>query len=235
LAAQAGVRYSISNPEVYTKSNLLGFFNIIELCKNLKIKHLVFASSSSVYGSGKLPFSEKHRTDSPLQYYAATKKSNEIMSFSYSSLYKIPTTCLRYFTVYGPWGRPDMAIYKFYNLIKNGKTINIYNKGKHKRDFTFIEDAALMTYKALIKVPKKNPPFQILNISNGNSEKITDIIKFIQKEINKKAKVKFLDLQLGDIKNTRSSISKTRKYLNYFSKTKLSEGIKKFILWYESR
>ena len=247
LAAQAGVRFSIKQPDQYINSNLVGFFNILDLCKEYKVDHLVYASSSSVYGSNKkFPFSEADKVDHPIQLYAATKRSNELMADSYSSLYKIPTTGLRFFTVYGPWGRPDMALYKFVKNIFLGKPIKIYNRGKHYRDFTYIEDCVVAIIKVLNKKPKiskitnrnNNPsesmaPFRIINVGNSKTVSLLTYINKIENIIGKKAKKIFLGLQKGDILKTKASIIEAKKILNYKSKTSLDEGLENFINWYK--
>jgi UDP-glucuronate 4-epimerase len=246
LAAQAGVRYSILNPESYVKSNLLGFSNIIQQSKMHKIKHFLYASTSSVYGNNTtLPFKESHLADHPMQFYAATKRSNELIAHAYSSLFKLPTTGLRFFTVYGPWGRPDMALYKFTtNIIKN-KKIEVFNYGKHERDFTYVDDIAKSVGKLCFKIPRrkknwseKNPsssnaPFEIFNIGNNKPVKLMHYIKLVEKNLNKKAKIKFLPIQPGDIKNTLSSNTKLNKYINYKPKISAEVGVKKFIDWYK--
>ena len=217
MAAQAGVRYSLINPRSYINSNLLGFFNVIELCKLYKIKRLVYASTSSVYGlNKKTPFKEESSADHPLQLYAATKRSNELIAHSYSCLFNLETIGLRFFTVYGPWGRPDMALFKFVKNIINKKTIDVYNYGNHNRDFTYIDDIVsgidlLVKSKKIFKQkPKKIKshtsvfPFRIFNIGNSKSVKLMDYIKIIEKNLNMKAKKKYLPLQKGDIKITLS-------------------------------
>lgn len=246
LAAQAGVRYSILNPESYVKSNLLGFFNLIQQSKIHKIKHFLYASTSSVYGNKtKLPFKESHLADHPIQFYAATKRSNELIAHAYSSLFKLPTTGLRFFTVYGPWGRPDMALYKFTKNIIQNRKIEVFNYGKHERDFTYVDDVAKSVSKLCFKIPKrkknwseKNPsssnaPFEIFNIGNSKRVKLMHYIKLVEKNLNKKAKIKFLPIQPGDIKNTLSSNTKLNKYINYKPKISAEVGVKKFIDWYK--
>ncbi len=246
LAAQAGVRYSLINPDSYVKSNLLGFANLIEQSKNHKIRHFLYASTSSVYGNNsKLPFKESHLADHPIQFYAATKRSNELIAHAYSSLFKIPTTGLRFFTVYGPWGRPDMALYKFTKNIMDGKKIEVFNYGNHERDFTYVEDIAKAVSKLCFKIPKKkkilkesNPssskaPFEIFNIGNNKPVKLMHYIKLIEKNLNKKAKIKFLPIQPGDIKNTLSSNIKLNNYINYKPKITAESGVKKFVDWFK--
>jgi len=234
LAAQAGVRYSIKNPKIYFKSNLEGFFNILEVSRHNKIKHLVFASTSSVYGdTKKFPLNENNRTDHPLSFYAATKKSNEVMAHSYSYIYKLPCTGVRFFTVYGPFGRPDMALFKFTKNIINNQSIELFNNGNHLRDFTYVDDIVDGIYSLIKRHSKKNIPYEIFNIGNGNPKKLKDYLKFIEKKLNSKAKVKKLPLQIGDIFKTHSDIKKLKKYTNYKPKTDIEVGISKFIEWYK--
>ena len=230
LAAQAGVRNSIKNPKAYFKSNLEGFFNILEVSKQNKIKHLVFASTSSVYGENtKFPFKENLNTDKPLSFYAATKKSNEIMAYSYSHMYKIPCTAIRYFTVYGPFGRPDMALYKFTKAIFLNEEIKIFNYGNHIRDFTYIDDAIKGTVSIIKKPSKQKIPFNIFNIGNGKPKKLLDFLKEIEKHFKHKVKIKNLPLQLGDVKKTHSDIKSLTKYSKFQPKTNIKDGIFKFI------
>ena len=237
LAAQAGVRYSLKNPEAYTKTNLIGFANILQLSRVAKIKKLVFASTSSVYGANKLsPFTEDHNTDHPIQYYAATKKSNEIMAYSYSYLFKIPMIGLRFFTVYGPWGRPDMALFKFTKNIILGKKIDVFNNGIHSRDFTYIDDLVngiILADKANLK-NTKNKYFQIFNLGSNSPVKLMKYIKIIENILNKKAKINYLPLQKGDIVKTFCNIKKSKKILGYKPKIKVEKGIKNFIDWYKT-
>ena len=234
LAAQAGVRYSIKNPKIYFKSNLEGFFNILEVSRHNKIKHLIFASTSSVYGdTKKFPLNENNRTDHPLSFYAATKKSNEVMAHSYSYIYKLPCTGVRFFTVYGPFGRPDMALFKFTKNIINNQSIELFNNGNHLRDFTYVDDIVDGIYSLIKRQSKKNIPYEIFNIGNGNPKKLKDYLKLIEKKLNSKAKVKKLPLQIGDIFKTHSDIKKLKKYTNYKPKTNIEVGISKFIEWYK--
>ena len=243
LAAQAGVRYSIKFPMVYLNSNINGFQNILELCVKYKTKHLIYASSSSVYGlNKKIPFNTKDTTSHPISVYAATKKSNELMAHVYSNMYKLPTTGLRFFTVYGPWGRPDMSLFKFVKSIIHNKAISVYNYGNHTRDFTSINDAVRMIYLFINKFPKKDKkisenrsiiPWRIFNLSSNRPVKLLKFIKKIEKSLNKKAKIKFLPLQKGDVKITSGSMDDTIKYLNYKPKFSLDYGIKTFIDWYK--
>ncbi len=233
LAAQAGVRYSIQNPKIYFKSNLEGFFNILELSKKNKIKHLIFASTSSVYGdSNKFPLNEQSNTDKPLSFYAATKKSNEVMAHSYSHIHKIPCTAVRFFTVYGPNGRPDMALFKFTKSIVENKPIHLFNFGNHVRDFTYIDDVVAGIFKIIKKTPKYKIPFDIFNIGNGNPKKLIEYLKKIEKNLNKTAKIKKLPLQVGDVFKTHADVGKLNKKINYKSKTNINDGIKKFVEWY---
>jgi UDP-glucuronate 4-epimerase len=240
LAAQAGVRYSLTNPKSYIESNLVGFFNIIDLSKNYKVKHFIFASTSGVYGNiKKNPLQENFETDSPLQLYAATKKSNEVIAYSYSAMHKLKVTGLRFFTVYGPWGRPDMALFKFTKNIIEKKNISVFNYGKHVRDFTYIDDIVqgisnLIKKKNTSKFYKnKNIPYAIFNLANGSKVKLMDYISCIEKELKIKSKKTFLPLQAGDIIQTHGSIKKSKKLLNYYPKTNYKLGIKKFIQWYQ--
>ena len=233
LAAQAGVRHSIKYPRVYFKSNLEGFFNILEISRDNKIKHLIYASTSSVYGdSKKFPLNENDRTDQPLSFYAATKKSNEVMAHSYSYIYKLPCTGVRFFTVYGPFGRPDMALFKFTKNIINNHSIELFNNGKHLRDFTYVDDIIDGIYLLINKQPKKTIPYEIFNIGNGTPKKLLDYLKHIEKNLKKISKTKKLPLQVGDIVKTHSDINKLQKYTGYRPKTNIKIGIEKFIEWY---
>ena len=247
LAAQAGVRYSIENPKAYVESNLIGFFNILECCRQFKIKHLIYASTSSVYGNNSpLPFSEKNHADHPIQFYAATKRANELMAHSYSSLYNLPTTGLRFFTVYGPWGRPDMALFLFTKNILEGKKIDLFNYGNHIRDFTYVDDIVNPLVKLVRKIPKKNiklkknrdpskssAPFNIFNIGNNNPKKLKEFVQEIEKKLGLKAKVNLKKLQSGDVYETFADTSKLENHVNYKSQTNLKTGISKFIDWYK--
>ena len=247
LAAQAGVRYSLQKPEIYVKNNLIAFFNIIENCRSFKIKHLLFASTSSVYGlQKKNPFRVQDSCNHPIQFYAATKKSNEMMAHSYSHLYNIPMTGLRFFTVYGPWGRPDMALNIFTKKILQNKKIPVFNYGNHTRDFTYIDNIVDNIIILSKKVPKKNKrfnyykpknnlstaPFRILNIGNTKPEKLRDFIKEIENNLGKKAKIKYFKLQKGDIEKTVSDMSETRKITKLKKTISIKKGIKEFINWY---
>ena len=234
LAAQAGVRYSITNPRSYFNSNLEGFFNILEVSRDNKIKHLIYASTSSVYGdSKKFPLNENDRTDKPLSFYAATKKSNEVMAHSYSYIYKLPCTGVRFFTVYGPFGRPDMALFKFTKNIINNHTIELFNNGNHFRDFTYVDDIVDGIYLLINKKSKKTIPYEIFNIGNGTPKKLIDYLKHIEKNLKKISKTKRLPLQVGDVVKTHSNINKLKKYTGYKPKTNIKIGIEKFIEWYK--
>ena len=233
LAAQAGVRYSIKNPETYYKNNLEVFFNILEISRKNKLKHLVFASTSSVYGENlNFPLNENDHASKPLSFYAATKKSNEVMAHSYSYIYKLPCTALRFFTVYGPYGRPDMALFKFTKNILENKKIDLYNNGKHLRDFTYIDDIVEGIFSIMNKPNENIIPFNIFNIGNGNSRKLSDYISIIEKKLGKKAKIKKLPLQTGDIIKTHSDIQKLKKFSKYNPKTNIEDGVSKFIDWF---
>ena len=231
LAAQAGVRYSIENPYVYINSNIVGFLNIIEECRQNNVNGFIYASSSSVYGGNKkIPFSESDKTKDPISLYGATKLSNELIANSYSKLYGLNSTGLRFFTVYGPWGRPDMAMYIFANKIINNESISVFNNGKMKRDFTYIDDI-ISGIKAAIE---KNYKLEIFNLGNNSSENIMDMIRIIENELGKKAKINYMPMQMGDVKESFADIFHSQKYLNYEPKTNIHIGIPKFIKWYKS-
>ena len=248
LAAQAGVRYSIDNPEAYLKSNIFGTFNIIQIAKKIKVKHLIIASSSSVYGANKkFPFKEIDKTDLQISFYAATKKSSESLAHSYSALWKLPITMLRFFTVYGPWGRPDMAYFKFTKNILEGKKINIYNNGKMYRDYTYIDDVIDGICKLLNKVPKINQkisfkndslspvaPFRIINIGNTKKVYLLDFINTLEKELKRKAIRNEMPMQKGDVHSTLSKTRLLKEIINYNPNTSYRFGIKKFIDWYKA-
>ena len=243
LAAQAGVRYSLYNPDVYVKSNIEGFLNILQNCKDKKIKHLIYASSSSVYGSSsKLSFLETDNTSNPLSIYGATKKSNEVMAYSYSHLYNLPTTGLRFFTVYGPWGRPDMALFIFTASILSKKTINVFNNGKITRDFTYIDDVVNVIKKVSTKPPsvKKNKkkleqktPYQLFNVGNSNPVQLLNYIKTLEETLGIKAKKNFLPLPITDVLRTSSNCKSLEKFIGYKPKTSIKQGITNFIKWYK--
>ncbi len=229
LAAQAGVRYSIENPYAYMNSNLIGFLNIIELCRHNNVDGLVYASSSSVYGGNKeIPFSTDHRVDDPISLYAASKKSNELIANSYSHLYDLKTTGLRYFTVYGPWGRPDMAMYIFTKKILEEVPIPVFNNGNMKRDFTYIDDIISGTKAAI----NKNYKCEIFNLGNNKSENLMDVISLIEQNLDKKAKINFLPMQAGDVPESFADINKSNKMLDFKPKTNVDIGIRNFIKWY---
>ena len=234
LAAQAGVRYSIHNPDTYFKSNVLGFYNILNCCKIYNVKHLLYASTSSVYGNSKNKESkENHNTSEPLSFYAATKKTNEVMAYSYSNIYNIPITGMRFFTVYGPYGRPDMALYTFANLIKKNRTINLFNKGVHNRDFTYIDDV-VNSIKLLLNKPSKNKiPNRVINIGNSKSINLMEFISIIEKKLGKKGKKRNMALQKGDVKSTKSNIDLLRNITNYKPSVSVDTGIEKFLHWLE--
>ena len=248
LAAQAGVRYSMENPLAYINSNIVGFAHILENCRHHKVNHLVYASTSSVYGANtKMPFSEHDSANHPLSVYAASKKSNELMAHSYSNLYKLPTTGLRFFTVYGPWGRPDMALFKFTKNIIEGKSIDIYNHGKHTRDFTYIDDIVEGIVKTIDDTAESNikwngnlpdsatsnVPWRIYNIGNNKPIKLMDYLDALQKILGKKAKINFLPLQPGDVPDTYASVDNLKKKFNYQPKTTVTQGVSNFVKWYK--
>ena len=248
LAAQAGVRYSLENPDTYLNSNVIGTFNILKISKEIKVKHLIIGSSSSVYGANKkFPFREIDKTDHQVSFYAATKKSTESLAHSYSSLWRIPITMLRFFTVYGPWGRPDMAYFKFTKNILEGKKIDIYNKGKMYRDYTYIDDIVNGIYKLINKAPSLNQktkykndslspaaPYRILNIGNTKKIYLLDFINSLEQELKIKIKRRYLPMQKGDVHSTLSDSSLLKKITGYNPKTNYKTGIKKFIDWYLS-
>ncbi len=237
LAAQAGVRYSIEHPESYIHSNIVGFYNILEMCRKHKVDHLIFASSSSVYGNQKkIPFSEEDKVDQPVSLYAATKKSNEEMGYSYSCLYGIPMTGLRFFTVYGPYGRPDMAYYKFANCIRDEKPIEIYNNGDMYRDFTYVDDVVNVIMKMIHSPLEKNNNgvyFSIYNIGKGKPDKLIDFINVIEDLYGKKAKKIMKPMQPGDVYQTYADVSKLVKDYSYAPNISIKEGLKEFIKWYK--
>ncbi len=247
LAAQAGVRYSIENPDIYLNSNIVGSFNVLKVSQKIKVKHLIIGSSSSVYGANeKMPFREIDKTDNQISFYAATKKSTESLALSYSSLWKIPVTILRFFTVYGPLGRPDMAYFKFTQKIIKKKPIEIYNKGKMYRDYTYIEDVVGGIASLMNKPPNKNQigkfrndslshiaPFRILNIGNTQKVLLLDLIKTLEKEIGIKAKKKFKPMQKGDVQSTLSDTKLLQQITGYKTKINYKVGIKKFVKWFK--
>ncbi|MBA65344.1 MAG: protein CapI [Candidatus Marinimicrobia bacterium] len=232
LAAQAGVRYSLINPQVYMKVNVLGFLNILEHCKKFNVKGLIYASSSSVYGGNqKIPFSVDDVVDKPISIYAASKISNELMAYTYGHLFSINTTGLRFFTVYGPWGRPDMAIHLFTKNISNNKPIDVYNYGKMKRDFTYVKDIVSGTLSAI----KKNYQCEVFNLGNNKVEELKKVIQLIEIKLNKKARLNLKDIQPGDVKETFADINYSKKMLGYSPSISLEEGISLFIEWYQGQ
>jgi len=237
LAAQAGVRYSIENPDAYIQSNIMGFFNILENCRRHHIKHLIYASSSSVYGANKkVPFAVEDKVDSPVSLYAATKKSNELMAYTYSHLYQIPSTGLRFFTVYGPYGRPDMAYFSFTKAIMEGKPIKVFNNGDMYRDFTYIEDVIKGVLPLLENSPvlsAEGVPYKIYNIGNNRPEKLMDFIRVIEDAIGKKAVKEFCPLQPGDVYQTFADVKELMEDVGFSPSTPISVGINKFVAWYK--
>ncbi len=247
LAAQAGVRYSIENPHAYVDSNLSGFINVLEGCRHSKVPHLIFASSSSVYGlNTRMPFSVHHNVDHPISLYAATKKSNELMAHTYSYLYDLPTTGLRFFTVYGPWGRPDMALFIFTRAILEGKPIKVFNYGKMQRDFTYIDDIIEGVVRVLDKIPGPDPewkgeapdpgssssPYRLYNIGNNNPVLLMDFIEAIERALGKKAVKEFLPLQPGDVPATYADVDDLIEGVGFKPETSIFKGIEKFTDWY---
>lgn len=236
MAAQAGVRYSITNPDVYLESNLIGFYNILEACRKYPVEHLLFASSSSVYGSQKkVPFSIDDSVDRPISFYAATKKSNELMAFTYSHLYGIKATGLRFFTVYGPYGRPDMAYFSFTEKICKGETIKIFNQGDMYRDFTYIDDIVEGVCRILCQPPKEDKEgnaYKIYNIGSNKPEQLMYFIELLEKKLGKSAQKQFLPMQPGDVYQTYADITELERDFGFVPKTTLEEGLEKFIKWY---
>ena len=235
LAAQAGVRYSIINPSAYTNSNIIGFLNLLECCRQNNIKKLVYASSSSVYGNNKkIPFDEKDNVDNPISLYAASKKSNELMAHAYSHLYSIETIGLRFFTVYGPWGRPDMAYYLFTKAIINNETINVFNNGKLTRDFTYIDDIVNGVSNTLLLESKNTSLYKLYNIGNGSPVNLLDFIQNIEMIIGKKSLKNMLPSQPGDVNQTYANTNNLEKDYFYKSNTDLKFGVEKFVSWYKN-
>ena len=235
LAAQAGVRYSLENPYAYIDSNISGFLNILEACRSHSVKHLVYASSSSVYGKNeKVPFSVTDIVDRPISLYAATKRSNELMAYTYSHLFGIPVTGLRFFTVYGPWGRPDMAYYKFARAIMTNMPIDIYNHGDMLRDFTYIDDIVDGIIAAINHAPSANPtPFVLYNLGNNKPEKLMDFIEILERHLGRKAEKTYLEMQAGDVPVTFADIGITRQELGWEPKTSIDDGLKLFSAWFK--
>ena len=247
LAAQAGVRYSLKNPQSYIDSNIVGFTNVLEACRHTEVGHLIYASSSSVYGlNEELPFDEGQNTDHPLSLYGATKKANEVLAHSYSHLFGLPTTGLRFFTVYGPWGRPDMALFKFTKAIFSGIPIDVYNHGQMVRDFTYIDDivegvvrlinkpaVAAETFNSILPdAGSSNTPGRIFNIGNGHPTPLMDYISALEQALGVEAEKNFMDLQLGDVKSTNAEMKRLFEWVNFNPNTPINEGIRKFVEWY---
>ena len=249
LAAQAGVRYSLQNPHAYIESNVVGFTNILEGCRHTKVQHLVYASSSSVYGGNtKMPFSEHDSVDHPVSLYAATKKANELMAHTYSHLYGLPTTGLRFFTVYGPWGRPDMALFLFTKAILEGRAIDVFNHGNMRRDFTFVDDIVEGVVRVLDRVATpdaaydavkadpatSNAPYRVFNIGNNNPVALLDFIACIEKELGKTAQKNLLPLQDGDVPETYANTDALNQWVGFVPGTSIESGIGRFVAWYRS-
>jgi UDP-glucuronate 4-epimerase len=247
LAAQAGVRYSLTNPDAYVQSNLVGFMNILEGCRHNGVDHLVFASSSSVYGANtNMPFSVHDNVDHPLSLYAATKKANELMAHSYAHLYRLPTTGLRFFTVYGPWGRPDMALFMFVRRILADEPIDVFNEGHHSRDFTYIDDIVEGVLRVADRLPQPNPkwsgetpdpgtssaPYRLYNIGNHNPVQLMDFIAEIEKALGREAKKNFLPMQPGDVPATYADIADLAADVGFAPNTPIEDGIRRFVAWY---
>ena len=248
LAAQAGVRYSIENPYAYLDSNLTGFLNILEACRNYPVDHLLYASSSSVYGGNKVaPFSTNHNVDHPVSLYAATKKSNELMAHTYSHLYNLPTTGLRFFTVYGPWGRPDMAYFSFTKDILEGNPIKVFNHGKMERDFTYIDDIVEGIVKLIPLAPEKNPnwdesidelgasfaPYRVYNIGNNSPVPLMKFINVLEEKIGKEANKQYMEMQPGDVLRTYADVSELERDIDFKPSTTIEDGLGKFVDWYK--
>jgi UDP-glucuronate 4-epimerase len=247
LAAQAGVRYSLTNPHAYADSNLTGFLNILEGCRHNEVEHLIFASSSSVYGANTcMPFSAHHNVDHPVSLYAATKKANELMAHTYAGLFGIPCTGLRFFTVYGPWGRPDMALFLFTKAILENRSIDVYNEGKMQRDFTYIDDIIEGVFRVTGKIPKPNldwcgdhpdpatsfAPYKIYNIGNNNPVELLEFIHILEKELGQTAKKQMLPLQPGDVPATYADIDDLMADVGFKPATSIKDGIRHFVTWY---
>jgi len=247
LAAQAGVRYSLENPYAYVEANLVGFINILEACRHGKVEHLVYASSSSVYGANrKLPFSVQDSVDHPVSLYAATKKANELMAHTYSHLYGLPTTGLRFFTVYGPWGRPDMALFLFTRKILAGEPIDVFNHGHHTRDFTYVDDIVEGVIRTLNRVPEPDPaydplqpnsatssaPYRVYNIGNSHPVQLSHYIEVLEACLGRKAEKNLLPLQPGDVPDTSAEVSELMTDTGYRPNTSVEEGVKRFVEWY---
>lgn len=237
LAAQAGVRYSIDHPDSYIFSNIVGFFNILECCRTYPVKHLLFASSSSIYGkNNSIPYKTNDNVDKPVSLYAATKKSDELMAYAYSNLYNIKVTALRFFSVYGPYGRPDMAYFSFTNNIINNKEIKLFNNGDMYRDFTYVLDVVEAVYRLLDKIPLKDGLgvyYKVYNIGNNNPVKISYLVEILEKELGKKANIKYLPMQPGEVYQTYADISEIKKDISFVPNTSIEDGLHQFVKWYE--
>ncbi len=247
LAAQAGVRYSIENPMAYVATNLVGFANVLECCRHTGVEHLVYASSSSVYGANTaMPFSVHHNVDHPVSLYAASKKANELMAHTYSHLYGLPVTGLRFFTVYGPWGRPDMALFKFTRAILAGEPIDVFNYGRHRRDFTYIDDIVEGVIRVLDRVPQGNPewsgdapdaatsraPYRLYNIGNNDPVELMEYISVLESSLGLKARMNLLPLQPGDVPDTFADVSELAADTGYHPNTPVADGVARFVAWY---
>ncbi|WP_289062477.1 NAD-dependent epimerase [uncultured Zobellia sp.] len=234
LAAQAGVRYSIENPETYIDSNIVGYLNLLECCRHNKVEHLVYASSSSVYGlNEKIPFSTSDSVDHPISLYAASKKSNELMAHTYSHLFGFATTGLRFFTVYGPWGRPDMALFLFTDAIANGKPIKVFNHGKMERDFTYVDDIVEGVVRILTKCTKNRELYKIYNIGNNNAVKLTSFIDAIENSMGQKAEKELMPMQPGDVERTWADVDDLIRDYEYQPNTSVTDGVQRFVEWYK--
>ncbi|SIS51467.1 UDP-glucuronate 4-epimerase [Zobellia uliginosa] len=235
LAAQAGVRYSIENPETYIDSNIVGYLNLLECCRHNKVEHLVYASSSSVYGlNEKIPFSTSDNVDHPISLYAASKKSNELMAHTYSHLFGFATTGLRFFTVYGPWGRPDMALFLFTDAIAKGNPIQVFNHGKMERDFTYVDDIVEGVVRVLTKTVRNRDLYKIYNIGNNNAVKLTDFIEAIESSMGQKATKELMPMQPGDVERTWADVNDLIRDYDYQPNTSVVDGVRKFVEWYKT-
>lgn len=238
LGAQAGVRYSIDNPQAYVDSNLQGFLNVLEGCRHNGCRHLVYASSSSVYGGNtKMPFAETDRTDHPVSFYAATKKANEVLAQSYSHLYRLPVTGLRFFTIYGPWGRPDMAMFLFVNAILEGRPIRLFNHGKMRRDFTYVDDVTRVVSRLIELIPKDNPaaanaPSKIYNVGNHHPEELMHVVGLIERALGREAIKDMLPMQPGDVPETFADVAELMRDTGFAPSTPIEEGVRNFVAWY---
>ncbi len=248
LAAQAGVRYAAKNPQAYIQTNIVGFLNVLEGCRNTSVSHLVFASSSSVYGANThMPFSEADNVDHPVSLYAATKKSNELMAHSYAHLYRLPCTGLRFFTVYGPWGRPDMAMFLFTKAILEGRAIDVYNNGRHQRDFTYVDDIIEGVVRAMDRIAEPDPnwksespnpatsnaPYRVYNIGNNRPVELMYLVQLLEEAIGRKAKKNMLPLQPGDVPSTYAQIDSLFKAVGFKPRISIEEGVRRFLAWYK--